>query len=347
MPNAAADTLAPCAPPGALTLPMARTTHSPHLVAPVVGYMPVGTPDATPLPLGKYYPTNYEKRVAARRRKENEHDPGAHAVAQHRRASLQANNTAPASFAADAKADGAEQHGGRQQHLHHGPQQQQQQPAAGPDASEARRRLLQYQRDMVAQASLAASQLVRGSPTKLPASSPSPSSSGRGAAVSAFSSDSDSEGDGAAAKTRRARVVRAQTQTQPPPSHSALLPPRDRGLPASSTRFFALGGPAPVGSGGVTSPTVGGGAMMSRPESPKLVPLLGSPGGPMTPMELNDRQLGGVYQIGGAKEGGPKGVVVAKGKGREPLPDDSDSDRDEYATRRAARRFAGLSLGKD
>lgn len=103
-------------PGGAVTASPDSRSHTP-----VTSYMPSGVHDS-PMPLGKYYPSNYENR----QRQGPQPPPAAEASA-----SLRA------------------EHGRRSDKL-----------STPRTDSDARRRLQQYQRDMIAQATMAASQVL-------------------------------------------------------------------------------------------------------------------------------------------------------------------------------------------
>ncbi|KAJ4395430.1 hypothetical protein N0V85_006553 [Neurospora sp. IMI 360204] len=97
-------------------------TRSAGLHTPVSSYMPSGIHDSIALPMGKYYPTNYENRMA-------------HNSNQHRRPSARADAAGVAHSEPQLK------YLRENSHLRTG--------------SEAKRLVEQYQRDMVAQASMA------------------------------------------------------------------------------------------------------------------------------------------------------------------------------------------------
>jgi hypothetical protein len=103
---------------------------------PVASYLPSGVHD-TPLPMGKYYPTNYEQR----------------------------NNQGPRSAGSSGISSPVKPGS-----------QGQARPGSGSSTSridsDAKRRLQQYQRDMIAQASLAARELLNGS--DMPTGAPTP-----------------------------------------------------------------------------------------------------------------------------------------------------------------------------
>ncbi|KAL1864162.1 hypothetical protein VTK73DRAFT_6122 [Phialemonium thermophilum] len=98
---------------------------------PVASYIPIGVHDS-PLPMGKYYPSNYEKRKPASNPKMAQPPPTRLPHASQSDFSVPRRRTETGNTRLD---------------------------------SDARRRLKQYQRDMIAQATLAASQLL-GSNTK-------------------------------------------------------------------------------------------------------------------------------------------------------------------------------------
>ncbi|SPQ19790.1 f0b84628-d742-4749-958a-a7fc5c770fe2 [Thermothielavioides terrestris] len=124
-------------------VPLIRSTSpsaSPH--TPVSSYMPSGAHQDVVLPLGKYYPTNWEKRHGK--------DP------RHRPSTLVAHPTAPVRSEPQV------------------PKYHDDLGSARP-GSDVKRRLQQYQRDMVAQAAMAASAVLANSAsTTSSAGSPSP-----------------------------------------------------------------------------------------------------------------------------------------------------------------------------
>ncbi|KAJ4298413.1 hypothetical protein N0V88_003443 [Collariella sp. IMI 366227] len=107
---------------------------SPH--TPVSSYNPSGIHDGVVLPMGKYYPTNWEKR--------------------HGKAPLQHNNNRPPTtiqpLAAAVRFES-------QVPKYHGD------PGHAKPGSDVKRRLQQYQRDMVAQAAMAANAVLANSPS--------------------------------------------------------------------------------------------------------------------------------------------------------------------------------------
>ncbi|KAL2020473.1 hypothetical protein VTK56DRAFT_8358 [Thermocarpiscus australiensis] len=105
--------------------------------APLSSYNPIGVHDDVALPLGKYYPSNWEKR---------------HGKSGQARRPL-APSAKPAASAVQSEPQVP-------RYKHHGDQGH-----APPSSSEARRRLQQYQRDMVAQAAMAASALLAKNPS--------------------------------------------------------------------------------------------------------------------------------------------------------------------------------------
>lgn len=104
---------------------------------PVTSYVPSGLHEA-PMPVGKYYPSNYE---ASRSRQNSSHSQ------RTSRGSLQPPSS---SGLGSAKSDTAV------------PQLNRSESSRGRSDSDAKRRLQQYQRDMVAQATQAARQLASG-----------------------------------------------------------------------------------------------------------------------------------------------------------------------------------------
>jgi hypothetical protein len=107
---------------------------------PISSYIPSGIHDDVVLPLGKYYPTNWERR---------------HGKASQDRPSLM---TQPAASAIRSEPQVPKYHG------------DQPRPRPGFDV---KRRLQQYQRDMVAQAAMAASALIASSGAANPATASS------------------------------------------------------------------------------------------------------------------------------------------------------------------------------
>jgi hypothetical protein len=104
-------------------LPVPSEEHS-RVHTPVTSYMPTGTHD-NPLPMGKYYPSNYENRNSPTPRSSS--PSSAHPTAGTSKPELQVPRYRTETGAAD---------------------------------SDAKRRLLQYQRDMIAQAMMATNQLL-------------------------------------------------------------------------------------------------------------------------------------------------------------------------------------------
>ncbi|KAI1339244.1 hypothetical protein F5Y15DRAFT_416118 [Xylariaceae sp. FL0016] len=90
---------------------------------PVASYMPIGS-QGSPLPMGKYYPTNYEQRQDEKRRAQNSRPSSAGSLHTMSDSMVPTVNQSPA--------------------MGH-----------SRNESEAKRRLQQYQRDMIAQATLA------------------------------------------------------------------------------------------------------------------------------------------------------------------------------------------------
>ncbi len=106
---------------------------------PVASYIPSGIPDI-PLPVGKYYPSNYEMRKKNGASKER----GAKCSGlQAQVPELKIDSTSPCS---SPPPSGSPSH--RLSHR--------------PSNSDAQRRLLQYRRDMMAQATLAANRVMGG-----------------------------------------------------------------------------------------------------------------------------------------------------------------------------------------
>ncbi|KAK1987463.1 hypothetical protein LZ30DRAFT_175033 [Colletotrichum cereale] len=99
---------------------------------PVASYLPSGVHD-TPLPMGKYYPSNYEQQ--------NSH-------------SARTRPSGPPSRVSSTRSEG------------HIPTREAYRTSSRQD-SEARRKLQQYQRDMIAQARLAASEVLGSSPNQV------------------------------------------------------------------------------------------------------------------------------------------------------------------------------------
>ncbi|KAI0975750.1 hypothetical protein F4678DRAFT_457103 [Xylaria arbuscula] len=106
---------------------LGRTKTTSTSNTPVASYMPLGD-QSSPLPMGKYYPSNYEKRKGEKRRKNKNHRP---AVSE---------PTMPASVKSDTQVP-VVNHTSAMSHTR--------------TDSEARYRLQQYQRDMIAQATIA------------------------------------------------------------------------------------------------------------------------------------------------------------------------------------------------
>lgn len=112
---------------------------------PVASYLPSGAPD-TLLPMGKYYPTNYERRKRNKRQQQEQQLLQEQDEAQQPQQTV-SRSTALTSLSSSAKSDS-------------------QIPTRSTDVSrhdsEVKRRLQQYQRDMIAQARLAANQVLGG-----------------------------------------------------------------------------------------------------------------------------------------------------------------------------------------
>ncbi|KAK5656551.1 hypothetical protein OQA88_4530 [Cercophora sp. LCS_1] len=104
---------------------------SSSIQTPVSSYIPTGVHEQAALPLGKYYPSNYEKRPANNQR-QHLNVPGRTGI----------------SMAAKSESQVPKYH----QAAH--------KPSHNRTNSEVKRRLQQYQRDMVAQATVAASALL-------------------------------------------------------------------------------------------------------------------------------------------------------------------------------------------
>ncbi|KAL2135027.1 hypothetical protein VTI74DRAFT_10064 [Chaetomium olivicolor] len=119
-------------------LPLTSTTASPLTSphTPVSSYLPSGVHEDVVLPMGKYYPSNWEKRQ------------GKAAHTQHRPPTL----AQPLASGIRSEPQVPKYHGGGD-HAHSKP------------GSDVKRRLQQYQRDMVAQAAMAANALLANSPT--------------------------------------------------------------------------------------------------------------------------------------------------------------------------------------
>lgn len=111
--------------------PMQSRSHTP-----VTSYVPSGLHDAH-LPLGKYYPSNYE----AKQRQSNQHTPPSS-----RNSSRPSSSARPSSVKSDTAV----------------PQFNRSDSSRSRSDSDAKRRLQQYQRDMVAQATQAARQIASG-----------------------------------------------------------------------------------------------------------------------------------------------------------------------------------------
>lgn len=105
---------------------------------PVTSYVPSGLHEA-PMPVGKYYPSNYEAARSRQNSSQNYRTP---------RSSLRppSSSNGPSSVKSDTAV----------------PQINRTDSSRGRSDSDAKRRLQQYQRDMVAQATQAARQLARG-----------------------------------------------------------------------------------------------------------------------------------------------------------------------------------------
>lgn len=108
---------------------------------PVTSYVPSGLHEA-PMPIGKYYPSNYEAARSRQSSSQNFRTP---------RSSLRppSSSGGPSSVKSDTAV----------------PQINRTDSSRGRSDSDAKRRLQQYQRDMVAQATQAARQLARGQGT--------------------------------------------------------------------------------------------------------------------------------------------------------------------------------------
>lgn len=125
------------APPGHFPMLQAAKMPSSRGHTPVTSYVPSGLHE-TPLPVGKYYPSNYEQR-----QKQSHHA----SASSTRRPST----VGPSSLKSDTVV----------------PQINRADPRGRPD-SEAKMRLLQYQRDMITQAQLAKQRLEIGYPSTSP-----------------------------------------------------------------------------------------------------------------------------------------------------------------------------------
>ncbi|KAI5921729.1 hypothetical protein F4810DRAFT_702101 [Camillea tinctor] len=113
-------------PPQLATTNLPRSSSSSRSTTPVASYMPTGTQNTT-MPMGKYYPSNYEKRKDDKKR--------AHGARPLTSDSTSANFSKSDSQVPTFKESPTMSH--------------------SRNESEAKRRLQQYQRDMIAQATLA------------------------------------------------------------------------------------------------------------------------------------------------------------------------------------------------
>ncbi|KAI2619702.1 hypothetical protein GGR54DRAFT_126132 [Hypoxylon sp. NC1633] len=112
------------APPNAANLPESRLDSGSN--TPVASYMPTGTQDS-PLPMGKYYPSNYVKRKEEKRSKQHSRPPTSIPPS-----TVGSESESQVPTTRDPSATGHSR-----------------------NDSDAKRRLQQYQRDMIAQATLA------------------------------------------------------------------------------------------------------------------------------------------------------------------------------------------------
>ncbi|KAI0021418.1 hypothetical protein F4780DRAFT_289333 [Xylariomycetidae sp. FL0641] len=111
-----------------LQLDVSRSGSSSRSTTPVASYMPTGAQDS-PLPMGKYYPSNYEKRLDEKRRAQGS-QPSSPETATPMLSGTKSEPRVPTV--------------GKSPTMGH-----------SRNESEAKRRLQQYQRDMIAQATLA------------------------------------------------------------------------------------------------------------------------------------------------------------------------------------------------
>ncbi|KAK1758323.1 hypothetical protein QBC47DRAFT_399234 [Echria macrotheca] len=112
----------------------AGTMSSAH--TPVSSYLPMGVPDGVALPLGKYYPSNYEKRYGQQR------------AARDRISPWSGSGPGTAVVRSEPQVPRLRQHESSSSHAR--------------TSSDVKRKLQQYQRDMVAQATVAANELLLG-----------------------------------------------------------------------------------------------------------------------------------------------------------------------------------------
>ncbi|KAI6383389.1 hypothetical protein MCOR32_002853 [Pyricularia oryzae] len=221
------------------------TSSSPSISA----YNPTGADDNL-LPMGKYYPTNWEARKKAKRAKqaslkEQPHHGGAspdgYFPKQHS-PSMSPSVASPSSSVMSKPENPAVTRAKAPQLKGH-----------SRSDSEARRRLQQYQRDMITQTSLGAHRVL-------------------GTQIQQLGAD---------------EVLQALNQL--PALHNLHLPPRSRGDVSSGTSQL----PASALAGSYLTAVQYN--ILSKPASPRLQPL-GSPGGPVTPMDLSsasdDKSLG-------------------------------------------------------
>lgn len=162
-PPSSSSTLRPALPSLAISEPKGRypvntVNMSRSQVTPVTSYVPSGGFHETPMPVGKYYPSNYERR---------------HNSTQNAPRTSRGSLRQPAARPSSAKSDTAV------------PQLNRTDSHARSD-SEATRRLQQYQRDMVAQAYLAAQKATQELAGKEGASAALAAASLHGAPMSRF-----------------------------------------------------------------------------------------------------------------------------------------------------------------
>ncbi|KAI6377320.1 hypothetical protein MCOR25_002575 [Pyricularia grisea] len=215
----------------------------------ISAYNPTGAEDNL-LPMGKYYPTNWEARKKAKRAKqasakEQPHHGGASPdgyFPKHPSPSMSPSVASSSSSVMSKPENPAVTRAKAPQLKGH-----------SRSDSEARRRLQQYQRDMITQTSLGAHRVL-------------------GTQIQQLGAD---------------EVFQALNQL--PALHNLHLPPRSRGDISSGTSQL----PASALAGSYLTAVQYN--ILSKPASPRLQPL-GSPGGPVTPMDLSsasdDKSLG-------------------------------------------------------
>lgn len=338
-----------------------------HTIAPVTAYLPTGMADAAALPLGKYYPTNYEKRKRAKReilaqqqqqrgkehqlekkkRKQDHYDHDHDHATDYQmpaddnttttigRPSISQTSTSPHSQAGSPSSGG----GGSSRNSkttaaagQGGSATQQELPPGSQNDAEVRRlRLLQYQRDMIAQASLAASRIVKqsGGSVAVPGTFAVAAAGSRYANASVSTHEdsatmTSTTAAGMSSSSSSSRRHRKGSSSAAPPMTLDLgsTPRANRGPPASSTLMFT--GPTAFGSG----------AVVGEPVSPRLLPLA-SPGDghPVTPMALEMERL----DLGDAG----RGYGSADGENEEERSDVSECDREYITSSRGGRMLNG------